>query len=116
MEAKSTTARFMAAVGAVAMVGGMGGWILVGSVGPAFASGTSNTVDGCYSTWGSTGTNAHCFKVTKTLNYRNHAACEAQPDKTSSWTEIVKGSTVPNFGQINCTFTVTSSSIQTEAA
>lgn len=78
----------------------------------AFASGTSPTVNGCYSTWGSTGTNAHCFNVTETGKYQNHASCDAQPDKTSSWLTIGKGSTVDNWGQLNCTFKVSSSRIQ----
>ncbi|MCK9897956.1 hypothetical protein [Frankia sp. AgB32] len=77
----------------------------------ALASGTSPTTNGCYSTWGSTGTNAHCFNVTVTGNYRNHAFCSAQFDKVSSALYMTRGSTVNNWGQLNCTFSVTRSRV-----
>ncbi|GAA1514239.1 hypothetical protein GCM10009677_54290 [Sphaerisporangium rubeum] len=86
--------------------------VVAGTTTSAFASGTSPTTNGCYSTWGSTGTSAHCFNVTVTGNYRNHAACQSQPDKVSSWLWITAGSTVDNWGQLNCTFKITSSRIE----
>jgi hypothetical protein len=82
---------------------------------PAFASGgTSPTTNGCFSTWGNTGSNYHCTSpyATATGRYRNHLACNAQPDFVSSWVSIARGSKVDGLGQLNCAFKASSSRVE----
>jgi hypothetical protein len=69
---------------------------------PAFADGTSPKTFGCYSTWGDTGTSAHCRPATQTAHFANHAVCWFEPDHTSDYTLITKGSTVDPWGQLEC--------------
>ncbi|WP_282202139.1 hypothetical protein [Kitasatospora fiedleri] len=60
------------------------------------SSGTSNNVLGCYSTWGNTGTNAHCFNVTLGGTFQNFAACNVEADKYA-YLSISQGSTAANW-------------------
>lgn len=79
----------------------------------ASASGASGVTNGCFSTWGSTGTDAHCTvpHVTVTGNYANHAACDFEPDHTSAWSHFPVPAEIFDFGQIDCTFSVSWSSV-----
>jgi hypothetical protein len=76
---------------------------------PAFASGTSANVNGCKSSWGSTGSSVSCQPATVTMHFRNHAACSGSPDQNSGSIAITSGSKVSGVGQINCTFSMSSS-------
>lgn len=69
---------------------------------PAFASGTSSTTHGCYSTWGSTGASSHCYKITGSYGVRTKIICQNESDDEFGYTYISKGSTVKSFGQVNC--------------
>jgi hypothetical protein len=83
--------------------------ILTGTAGAALASGgTSSSTNGCYSTWGNTGSNFHCPRVTVSGNYQNHLACNGEADKTSSWYWLSAGSSADNLGQLNCRFKASS--------
>lgn len=77
----------------------------------ANASGTSPTTMGCFSTWGSTGTDAHCTNPYATANgdYANAARCGWEPDMNSGAIRLTAGARVPDFGQLDCTFEVQSS-------
>jgi hypothetical protein len=73
------------------------------------ASGSSAVSFGCYSTWGSTGSNAHCTAPSATYsgNYRNWAWCNTvEGALTSKWQWFNAGQYVPGFGQVNCTFSI----------
>ncbi|MEV7778721.1 hypothetical protein [Kitasatospora sp. NPDC088351] len=72
----------------------------------AMASGTSNDVNGCYSTWGSTGSNAHCKDVTATGFYRNAASCNWSLDQQSAEYMFLFGSSKQDWGQVDCTFKI----------
>lgn len=74
---------------------------------PASADGTSYKTFGCYSTWGNTGTSAHCTPATASAYFANHAVCQYQPDKTSDYIFISKGSYVDPWGKLNCLFYIT---------
>lgn len=98
---------------AAAVVPLIGAAIFVGVAPSAVASGgTSAKTNGCYSTWGNTGSNSHCTPATVTGNYRNHLACNSQADKVSGWLYITKNSTVSGFGQLNCTFKASSARVE----
>ncbi|MEV7778720.1 hypothetical protein [Kitasatospora sp. NPDC088351] len=75
----------------------------------ATASGTSGQTNGCYSTWGSTGSNAHCKSVGVTGYYRNHAECSWQSDRWSTYYYFWNLSSQPNWGQVDCAFSIESS-------
>ena len=77
----------------------------------ASASGTSGTTNGCYSTWGSTGSNAHCTNpyVTYPGNFRNHGLCFLEGDQTSSWRWFNQFDWNPGWGQVDCTFQINES-------
>ncbi|MFI6850648.1 hypothetical protein OG535_01855 [Kitasatospora sp. NBC_00085] len=72
----------------------------------ALASGTSNKTNGCWSTWGSTGSNAHCQNVTDGGNYVNKSICSWSSDQVSDAEWFDRGASKDNWGQIDCTFNV----------
>ncbi|MFD7584351.1 hypothetical protein ACFV84_02805 [Kitasatospora sp. NPDC059811] len=74
------------------------------------SSGTSSTVLGCYSTWGNTGTSAHCFNVTLGGRFQNFAACNVEADKYA-YISLQQGSTASDWGQLNCTWKIDYSSV-----
>ncbi|MFJ3220355.1 hypothetical protein ACIPLC_31095 [Kitasatospora sp. NPDC086801] len=74
------------------------------------SSGTSGNVLGCYSTWGNTGTSGHCYNVEKGGTFEHFAACNVEVDKYA-YLSISQGSTVSNWGQLNCTWKIDCSSI-----
>lgn len=78
------------------------------------SGGTSPTTNGCYSTWGNTGSDAHCTNphVTVTGNYRNHLSCNSQVDKVSGWIYFQAGAYADHWGQLNCTFKASSSRVE----
>ncbi|MCM3887598.1 hypothetical protein ND747_28815 [Frankia sp. R82] len=80
------------------------------SVESALASGQSPRTNNCYSTWGSTGSNAHCYANSVAGTYTNHGFCTSQPDPTSS-KYFVKGTYAPDWGQVNCWFKINSSRV-----
>jgi len=82
----------------------------------------SNTWAGCYSTWGNTGTNAHCNDPWAAAqdgtsggneiggqsgDWANHALCDFESDMTSSRSYFYYLHSYDNFGQLDCTFNVT---------
>ncbi len=69
----------------------------VAAVAPLASAGTSNTTLGCYSTWGSTGSNAHCSNpyALDDGDYTNHGSCYYSSDQWSSL-----------WGQVDCTFSI----------
>jgi NO-binding membrane sensor protein with MHYT domain len=79
----------------------------LGFTGMAFA-GTSANVNGCKSTWGSTGSSVACSPASVTMHFRNHASCSFSPDQNSGSIAITKGSSVTGVGQVNCTFSINS--------
>ena len=83
----------------------------IGVVTPMAGAYQSDTNDGCFSTWGNTGTDAHCTNPFALVNgnYSNHADCDFESDPTSGKQYYYFGQVVNDFGQLNCTFNVTSS-------
>jgi hypothetical protein len=93
----------------VTVIAGVTALVVTGSSVAAFASGgTSGMTNGCYSTWGNTGSSYHCPRVTVTGYYQNHLACDKEQDKTSPWSRLTAGSSVDNIGQVNCRFKASS--------
>lgn len=92
----------------VSIVGAFASAALAGVTPPALAAGTSGTTNGCYSTWGSTGSNAHCTNpsVSQDGNYRNYGNCYYSSDQYSGWVWFGKGSYVDGWGQVDCTFSI----------
>ncbi|MDR3036042.1 hypothetical protein [Kitasatospora cineracea] len=85
---------------------------LVAAAPLASASGTSASVNGCYSTWGSTGTSAHCYNTTDAGSYQNEAYCGGLDyDRASGWVYIGRNSTVSNWGQLDCRWSINSSDV-----
>jgi hypothetical protein len=84
-----------------------------GSSAPAMASGVSPLTNGCYAQWGSTGTSGYCYPATVTGRYRVDVDCSG-PDSnvTSSWVAIGAGSSIYGFGQVYCTWGVSSARIE----
>ncbi|MBD0672208.1 hypothetical protein [Streptomyces sp. CBMA156] len=81
--------------------------LVVGAAPLASASGQSANLNNCYSTWGSTGTSAHCYNTSDAGYYQNEAYCGGVDyDRASGWTYIGKGSTISNWGQLNCTWSI----------
>ncbi|MER6568678.1 hypothetical protein ABT288_21475 [Streptomyces sp. NPDC001093] len=76
----------------------------------AMASGTSPKLNGCYSTWGSTGSVGHCVKVTEAGQYKNHGVCTFGSEE-SLWTSFGYGESNPKWGGVECTFNISKSYI-----
>jgi hypothetical protein len=95
--------------GRALIVAGGASLALAGSGAAAMASsGTSGSTNGCYSTWGNTGSSFHCPKVTVSGYYQNHLSCDKETDKTSAWYWLRAGSGADNLGQVNCRFKASS--------
>ncbi|KUN78298.1 hypothetical protein AQJ66_31700 [Streptomyces bungoensis] len=76
----------------------------------ALASGTSPKLNGCYSTWGSTGSVGHCVKVTKNGQYKNRGECTFGKED-SLWTDFWIGDSNPKWGGVECTYNISKSYI-----
>ncbi|MGJ5754783.1 hypothetical protein FB563_2970 [Streptomyces puniciscabiei] len=76
----------------------------------ALASGTSPKLNGCYSTWGSTGSVGHCARVTETGQYKNRGVCTFG-NEDSIWTVFYSGESHPKWGGVECTFDIEKSYI-----
>ena len=81
----------------------------VGVTAPTSFAGTSGNVYGCYSTWGSTGSNAHCQMVQRQGNFQNQGSCNLGGTVRSGWNFFSTLQSVPNWGQVDCTFAIDSS-------
>ncbi|MFH8383562.1 hypothetical protein ACH4E7_21885 [Kitasatospora sp. NPDC018058] len=79
------------------------------TVAPSAFAGQSPNTFGCFSTWGSTGSNAHCYDVTQNGDFQNAASCSASFDQQSDWIWISQGSTINGWGQVDCTFSINNS-------
>ncbi|MFE4971780.1 hypothetical protein ACFRAR_06645 [Kitasatospora sp. NPDC056651] len=79
----------------------------------AFAGGTSGTTNGCYSTWGNTGSNAHCTNPVVTVSgyYQNFGSCSYSSDQYSTRYFYSQGSAPNNWGQVDCTFSISYSRV-----
>ncbi|AEV84876.1 hypothetical protein ACWT_3852 [Actinoplanes sp. SE50] len=87
--------------------------VVPATAGAAYASGgTSGRTNNCYSTWGNTGSSAHCLPATATGYYQNHLVCNGEGDKVSNWVLISNGATVDNWGQLNCRFKASSADVR----
>ncbi|MEU3503312.1 hypothetical protein ABZ726_22000 [Streptomyces hundungensis] len=95
-------------------IGGLSVLAVAGIAPVAIASGTSGTTNGCYSTWGSTGTNAHCTNPSIQMDgaVRNHASCDFEADKVSGWIWTTRGSVFDNWGQLDCSWHVSRSRVE----
>ncbi|MFB7128014.1 MULTISPECIES: hypothetical protein [unclassified Kitasatospora] len=96
----------------VAAVAGLATVVALGVAPLASASGTSGKTNGCYSTWGTTGTNGHCYPVTADGNFRVSADCNLEPDGSSGWSYFYKNANIGGFGQYDCTFKINSSWVE----
>ncbi|WP_159039717.1 hypothetical protein [Streptomyces sp. TP-A0356] len=76
----------------------------------AMASGTSPRLNGCYSTWGSTGSVGHCVSVTVAGQYKNRGVCTFG-NEDSIWTVFGYGASNPKWGGVECTFDISKSYI-----
>ncbi|MBP5938358.1 hypothetical protein [Streptomyces acidiscabies] len=76
----------------------------------AMASGTSPKLNGCYSTWGSTGSVAHCVSVTRGGQYKNRGVCTFG-NEDSLWKFFQGGESNPKWGGVECTFDIEKSFI-----
>ncbi|MEV0484165.1 hypothetical protein AB0I69_26585 [Streptomyces sp. NPDC050508] len=76
----------------------------------AMASGTSAKLNGCYSTWGSTGSVGHCVSVTKSGQYKNRGVCTFG-NEDSLWTVFGYGESDSKWGGVECTFDIEKSYI-----
>ncbi|MFE5584505.1 hypothetical protein [Kitasatospora sp. NPDC056531] len=83
------------------------------SLSPVAFAGQSSTTNGCYSTWGNTGSNAHCVDphVTVTGNYENYENCSAESDNYSGWNSFDSGAYVNGWGQVDCTWSANYSQV-----
>lgn len=92
----------------LAAVGGLAVAALAAPVSSASASGTSDTTLGCYSTWGSTGSNAHCTNpyATYSAYFQNYGACLWSSDVASNWTWFNQGDWNSGWGQVDCVFDI----------
>ncbi|WP_133243246.1 hypothetical protein OIE62_22695 [Streptomyces scopuliridis] len=86
--------------------------ILLGAASLASADGSSAKLNNCWSTWGSTGSSAHCVNTSQTGSYQNEAYCGGvDTNKASGWRQITKGSTIDPWGKLECTFSIRYSDI-----
>ncbi|MFD4394316.1 hypothetical protein [Kitasatospora sp. NPDC058478] len=92
----------------VAVMAGLAAAAVI-SITPSAFAGTSGNTFGCWSTWGSTGSNAHCQNVQKSGYFQNYGYCDWEADQTSTNTWFDEKSTVNNWGQIDCTFNISRS-------
>jgi hypothetical protein len=76
----------------------------------ALASGTSPTLNGCYSTWGSTGSSGHCVSVTQSGQYKNRGVCTFG-NEDSIWKHFGYGQSDSKWGTVECTFDIEKSYI-----
>ena len=96
-----------------AVIGALG-IAALGVVAPsAFASGTSGNTNGCYSTWGSTGSDAHCHSpgAQKAGNYQNYGSCWNSGDQSFTYTGVYVGWIDPDWGQVDCVFSINCSRV-----
>ncbi|MFF7897206.1 hypothetical protein ACFZCV_00030 [Streptomyces sp. NPDC007920] len=92
---RKTMARAVAIAGLAAAAVTMGA--------PTALAGTSPTTEGCYSTWGNTGSNGHCQSVARTGDFQNQIDCSLLGD-SSIWYLFNKGASKPSWGYVECTF------------
>ncbi|MBB0243166.1 hypothetical protein FNQ90_03320 [Streptomyces alkaliphilus] len=89
-----------------------GAVVTLGAVPAAQAAGSSARLNNCWSTWGSTGTAAHCVNTSVTGDYRNEAHCGGiDYNRASGWYRIAKGSTVDPWGRLECAWSIRSSDL-----
>ncbi|MFJ3306229.1 hypothetical protein ACIPSA_24545 [Streptomyces sp. NPDC086549] len=77
---------------------------------PSAMAGTSAKLNGCYSTWGSTGSVGHCARVTTTGNFKNRGVCTFG-NEDSLWEFFGAGESHPKWGGVECTFDIEKSFI-----
>ncbi|GAA1899293.1 hypothetical protein GCM10009716_06420 [Streptomyces sodiiphilus] len=78
----------------------------------AHAAGSSAKLNNCWSTWGSTGSAAHCRNTSVSGNYQNEAYCGGiDTDKASGWRYISQGATVDPWGKLECRWSIRYSDI-----
>lgn len=73
---------------------------------PASASTTGN-LQGCYTSWNSSGGYANCVNTKRALTAWASADCFAWPGDTGAKNVMVKGETLRNFSHIACSTSVT---------
>ncbi|MCE7078694.1 hypothetical protein [Streptomyces sp. ST2-7A] len=90
----------------------LGTVVTFGVVPSAQAAGSSARINNCWSTWGSTGSAAHCVNTSVTGHYRNEAHCGGiDYDRVSGWVRIARGSTVDPWGRLECAWSIRSSDL-----
>ncbi|MFE5584504.1 hypothetical protein [Kitasatospora sp. NPDC056531] len=107
-----TKSRARARIAKVSAVGVLAAAATVGLAPLAFA-GASSTTNGCYSTWGNTGSDAHCNNpnATQDGNYGNYESCSAESDN-QTWVWFGAGSVSNDWGQEDCTWSANWSAVR----
>lgn len=95
-----------------AAIAGLAAAAIVSAAPGASASGTSSKTYGCWSTWGDTGSNAHCQKIEKSGYFANKGYCDWSSDQTSGHDWKDAGTSDPDWGQIDCTFHISRSLVE----